>query len=107
MTLVPTQAIAAGRVLSERQWWKVVSSDLFRTRETTAHLLGPNHGAPEPAFSPLLREFSCGLREGRPIEDNEEELLAAYTGPQPPPRWAFDTQAPTTPQRNLSGRVII
>jgi len=85
-TLTHNKAEAAGRVLAERQWWRVISSDLPRTRETTGHLLGQNPSAPLPAFSPLLREFSGGLREGQPIAVSEKVLLDAYQGPQPPPR---------------------
>ena len=90
VSLVTPQAEAAGSALSTRDWWRVVSSDLPRTKETTALLLAPNPRASAQSarvsFSPLLREFSCGLREGQPIGLDERSLLEAYTGPLPPPR---------------------
>jgi len=73
-------------VLSERQWWKVVSSDLPRCKEMTAHLLDFNPDAPDPLYNKALRDFACGVKEGHPTNSDEKRLLAAWTGRQPPPK---------------------
>ena len=83
------QAAAAGESLAERQWWKVVSSDLFRTRETTAHLIAENPDSPSPEWNKLIREFYCGLREGENIKCDEKRMIQLYSqkgGKFPPPK---------------------
>ena len=76
---VCVQAAAAGEVLAEKGWWRVISSDLFRTKETTAHLIACNGDAPSPEWSKAIREFSCGLREGNPIDCDEKRMIQLYT----------------------------
>ena len=60
-----------------------VSSDLKRVRETAARI-----GAPEPQFTPELREVDVGDWTGQPIDDLVARDAAAYAG------WRAGTHTP-------------
>ena len=74
-----SQAVVTGRALLGRSWWKVVSSDLPRTRETTDLLLGSSESSHTVQYSELVREARLGAREGQPLNMTEKQAIAAYT----------------------------
>mmetsp|Transcript_4973 Transcript_4973/g.6428 ORF Transcript_4973/g.6428 Transcript_4973/m.6428 type:complete len:231 (+) Transcript_4973:20-712(+) len=71
------QARAAGEVLRTQCWWRILCSDLPRTRETAHHILKQN----EPIeYTSLIREKSFGLCEGKSKEMRSKEtgLIANF-----------------------------
>lgn len=100
------QARAAGRVLpsyvSPMPFWRIIGSDLPRARQTLSLLLLPkqigdgstdiitSEGCfPAPEYSPLVREFRLGLREGQaramPMKQLREDWRRIHGMEETPP----------------------
>jgi broad specificity phosphatase PhoE len=74
-------------------FWRVLSSDLPRARQTLSLILEPDQPGeglkdaltasprgeyPSPEYSPLLREYAAGIREGHPLSASADELLSEW-----------------------------
>lgn len=70
------QALLAGLALDHVPFWKVVTSDLTRARDTTNHIMG--HRDDPIHEDPSLREVAKGAREGRAIGITYEQALALH-----------------------------